>query len=171
MPLKIPSHQLGNERNSSIQKQLTSQGFGLTGKPLLRDSGQAEETGCPGLAGLGKETTVAVCLLGGQQCCAQPLGRGEDGVVAKRVQRGLVLILRAIISAQMPGLDCTGAGCQPNFDNVLRNIHSWEMLQLFSGPLATTSLWPATGFQCLGVLPLALWLMRNLKAMNTCTYL
>ena len=83
MPLKIPSHQLGNERNSSIQKQLTSQGFGLTGKPLLRDSGQAEETGCPGLAGLGKETTVAVCLLGGQQCCAQPLGRGEDGVVQR----------------------------------------------------------------------------------------
>lgn len=81
MPLKIPSHQLGNERNSSIQKQLTSQGFRLTGKPLLRNSGQAEETGCPGPAGLGKEPTVAVCILGRQQCCTQPLRRGDDGVV------------------------------------------------------------------------------------------
>lgn len=50
MPLKIPSQELGNERNSSIGKQRTAQGVGLTGKPLLRPSGQAEETGCPGLA-------------------------------------------------------------------------------------------------------------------------
>lgn len=28
------------------------------------------------------------------------------------------------------------------------------MLQLFSGPLATSPLWIAAGFQCLGVLPL-----------------
>jgi len=28
------------------------------------------------------------------------------------------------------------------------------MLHLFLGPLATTPQWPATGFQCLGLLPL-----------------
>lgn len=103
MPLKIPSHQLGNERNSSIQKQLTSQGFGLTGKPLLRDSRQAEETGCPGLAGLGKEPSAS--RVGSNTVFSASREGRMVWCKAWEKRRGLILILRAIVSGQMPALD------------------------------------------------------------------
>lgn len=74
MPLKIPSHQLRNEGNSSIQKQLTARGFRVMGKPLCGDSGQAEGTGCPGLAGLGEEPSASRV---GSNALPGPLGEGR----------------------------------------------------------------------------------------------
>lgn len=50
----------------------------MIGKPLLRDSGQAKETICSGLAELGKEEAVAGYLLKSKLSL---LRRGESGVV------------------------------------------------------------------------------------------
>lgn len=105
MPLKIPSHQLGNESNSSIQKQLTSQGFGLTWKPLLRDSGQAEESGCPGLAGLGKEPAVAAWVPPGWAAilCSAPRDREGWCEAKPGREQSVGTHPRSSISGQIPG--------------------------------------------------------------------
>lgn len=105
MPLKIPSHQLGNESNSSIQKQLTSQGFGLMWKPLLRDSGQAEESRCPGLAGLGKEPEVAAWVPPGwaEILCSAPRDREGWCEAKPRREQSVGTHPRSSISGQIPG--------------------------------------------------------------------
>lgn len=97
MPLEIPSHQSRDERNSSIQQQLSAQGFGLPGKPLLRDSEQAKETMCPGLVELGKRRNSGWLPPEEQEFLLSLPAEGR--VVwcrAWEMRKGLLLILKTI---------------------------------------------------------------------------